>query len=354
MTDPTFANRPARDATIDIVRGMAVFTMVAANLAAAVLVKPHPFWFRFYGSFAAPIFVVLSGMMTARNARTKGRGFGYFFVRGLMLLATAGILDCAVWNVWPFMGMDVLCLLGVAMPIAYLAAKLPRSTRWLLMFGIFAVAPTLRRLLGYADYPTTITLAGDWHVVPNNPTGVIAHWIADGWFPLFPWLGLSIFGVQLAELRPRDEAGLRRWNREAIAAGVAYLIVGVGLWILFPSPMHVRGEYSEVFYPATDPYLVTAMGAILLLLLGIVPFLPERLLSPVFGVLGESALALYVLHFILIRFPAEALFEDEPFVGFLVVYACMLALLYLAAYGIRFAKEIWPRMPMPFRFLLGG
>lgn len=46
-----------RDKTIDILRGLAIFTMIAANISPYVLIEPHPFWFRLYGSFAAPLFI---------------------------------------------------------------------------------------------------------------------------------------------------------------------------------------------------------------------------------------------------------------------------------------------------------
>ncbi len=45
-----------RDKKIDILRGLAIFTMIAANISPYVLIEPHPFWFRLYGSFAAPLF----------------------------------------------------------------------------------------------------------------------------------------------------------------------------------------------------------------------------------------------------------------------------------------------------------
>ena len=48
-----------RDIAIDIVRGLAIFTMVAANMAAYVLAEPHPFGLRLYGTFAAPLFLSL-------------------------------------------------------------------------------------------------------------------------------------------------------------------------------------------------------------------------------------------------------------------------------------------------------
>jgi uncharacterized membrane protein YeiB len=49
-----------RDSSIDILRGIAILTMVAANLSAACLEQPPPLAFRFYGTFAAPLFMILA------------------------------------------------------------------------------------------------------------------------------------------------------------------------------------------------------------------------------------------------------------------------------------------------------
>ena len=59
-----------RDLSVDVLRGLAIVTMVAANLAAEMLRQPHPFWLRAYGSFAAPTFVVVAGMMVGFTTKT--------------------------------------------------------------------------------------------------------------------------------------------------------------------------------------------------------------------------------------------------------------------------------------------
>src|SRR5262249_37801344 len=95
-----------RDLTIDILRGLAVFTMVAANLAASALEGPHPLWFRLYGSFAAPLFVLLSGMMVAYTSRRQAHGLRYFASRGAVVVGIAALLEIAIWKFYPFMSVD--------------------------------------------------------------------------------------------------------------------------------------------------------------------------------------------------------------------------------------------------------
>src|SRR5260221_14240779 len=71
LSVPTHGPRK-RDRTIDTLPGLAIFIMTAANTAAAVLAEPHPFWLPACGSFATPVFVVLSGRMGGRRAEGKG------------------------------------------------------------------------------------------------------------------------------------------------------------------------------------------------------------------------------------------------------------------------------------------
>src|SRR3954467_15585140 len=69
-----------RLAWVDLLRGLAIASMVAANAGAQVLRAPHPLAFRLLGSLAAPTFVTLAGMMVAHATRAdrspRGSGTG--------------------------------------------------------------------------------------------------------------------------------------------------------------------------------------------------------------------------------------------------------------------------------------
>ncbi len=73
-----------RDVSIDITRGLAIFMMIMANALPYLLTTPVPFPVRLYGSFAAPIFVTLAGMMVALTK--KRHNFGYFLDRGAVIV----------------------------------------------------------------------------------------------------------------------------------------------------------------------------------------------------------------------------------------------------------------------------
>jgi uncharacterized membrane protein len=344
---------PRRDVAIDAIRGLAVFTMVAANLAASVLAKPHPHWFRFYGSFAAPTFVLLAGMMVARTGSTRGYGLIHFLKRGATILGIAALIEVAVWQVVPFTAVDVLYLIGIALPLTYLTLRVPHAVGWALAIGIFLVSEPLRQLFGYTDYPTTITLAGELYVTPQHPTSIVQHWLLDGWFPILPWLGFALLGSQLEFIRSGQGRDSKRWLQTSAWAGCALISIGWGWWRLVPDGMQTRGDYSEVFYPATLPFITTAVGIALTLFAVVDRSVTHAVWQP-FRLLGESALAIYILHFVLIRFLLAEFCEDETMGSFALFYAILIAALLLAAFALRRLKATWPRMPYPLNVLCGA
>ena len=191
-----------RDKTIDILRGLAIFTMVAANMAGPVLVEPHPFLFRFYGSFAAPLFILISGMMVALTTQTKGHNLKYFLIRGMLVITVGALIDVLIWKIYPFTTVDVLYLIGISLPLAYLFMRLNTPSQWLIVISIFFFTPFLQNIFGYADYPTEFFFPwGAPTIIIENQTNILTHWLVDGWFPIFPWLGFSLLGVILANLR---------------------------------------------------------------------------------------------------------------------------------------------------------
>jgi uncharacterized membrane protein len=208
--------RPARrDHSVDILRGWAIFTMIAANMAGSTLAEPHPFLFRFYGTFAAPTFILISGMMTATGCAKQDRGLRYYLVRGGLTMLFGAMLDWGLWRNLPFVEVDVLYLLGLAMPIVYLAMKVGHATRWILMAALFAAAPLMQLALGYQPFP----LGADGEA---DAWTIARHWMVDGWFPAFPWLGFALLGANLAEPRRR----LGDFRKTAFLLGSLALLIG--------------------------------------------------------------------------------------------------------------------------------
>ncbi len=177
----------------------------------------------------------------------------------------------------------------------------------------------------------------------------------DGWFPLFPWLGFSLLGVIFGEQRRKagSEFPSRSFGRKkSFLIGIVFMTIGSFVWWLLPGKLLTRGGYSELFYPPTIGYIITAVGMISLLS-AIVGEKHSGVYSPV-KALGESALFIYIFHNALIEYVISSAWPKEELQTFLIVYVSFLFLLILVAYGLRAVKIKWNGAPSFIRFLLGA
>jgi surface polysaccharide O-acyltransferase-like enzyme len=250
------------------------------------------------------------------------------------------------------MSVDVLYLIGVSLPLVYLALRMSGAARWTIIAVIFLFTPILQQILGYADYPTEVALSHD----PSDAvdaTSIFNHWLLDGWFPLFPWLGFALLGAELADLRVRQTVRNLGWIRGALATGLGIFGCGVLIWWLYPGDLLTRGGYSELFYPPTPGFIITAVG-LAMMLLATIDWNPGLALYRPLRLLGESALLMYLLHIVLIKYVVAPEWEDAPLETFMVLYAGMVVGLLLVAYAGRGVKARWHHLPLPVRVLLGN
>jgi len=344
-----------RDRTIDILRGLAVFTMVAANLAGSLLAEPHPFGLRLYGSFAAPLFILISGMMVAFTAQTKEYELRYFLLRGALILMVGVLIDVVIWNVCPFMDYDVLYLIGFSVPLAFLYLHLGRPFQWVVIVLIFLLTPFLQKILGYTEYVNLISLWGKpIEPVPvKTQTGIFNHWIVDGWFPLFPWLGFAFLGVNFANQRWKYRIFNTFGKRTILLWGLGILTLGSVIWGLYPGSLLTREEAIELFYPPALGYIITTIGLILTLFF-IVDWKPSLFIYKPLRALGESSLLMYIIHIPLIEYVISPLWSKQNVQAFLLIYIGLTLLLILIAFGLRDLKRKLKNRPFIIRFLLGG
>ena len=340
-----------RDISVDVVRGLAILTMVAANVGGMALEEPHPFWFRLYGTFAAPLFIMMSGMMVVRTAAATDRGLKYYLVRGGMVMLVGVLLDIIVWQIYPFISVDVLYLIGLSLPIAYLAARTPAVCQWGAALGIVVATPMLQYALGYADFPREITLAGDLTQAPNH-VSVLNHWLVDGWFPVFPWLAFSLFGAALGGLRARSNSAAGFATIRGAGAAFVVLAGGIFLWWQNPGALLTRQGYSELFYPPTIGYILTAAG-VAILAFSFVDLKPALFLYAPLQALGEASLFMYILHLTVGEYVILPITGKNDRVEFLTIYVVLMAVLIAVAYGLRLGRAQWRSRPFLVRFLIG-
>lgn len=171
----------------------------------------------------------------------------------------------------------------------------------------------------------------------------------DGWFPVFPWLGVGILGAALGAFR--QEHGLAVFARKVAWLGALLLATGVViLWMTAPEHRTSAG-FAELFYPPTLGVLFATLGpelCLIVLLSGGVRSRTWRALA----VYGRAALAMYVAHLAIIAFVLKPWFEHESLLTFGAVYLAHAVVLWWLALAIR---RLWPA-PRSFwgRLLLGS
>lgn len=131
-----------------------------------------------------------------------------------------------------------------------------------------------------------------------------------------------------------------------------------------PGPSRLGWEWfrTQVGFFAGDPTLDTGLtvGFVMTgfgLMLAILGMIRRQSHTPVYAPirwLGEASLAMYILHFVLIRFVVMPRFQGKPLPEFLAVSTVTTLALVAVALGLRELKQRWPNRPYAVRFLLGG
>lgn len=345
-------NYQYRDVSIDILRGLAILLMVAAHVRDNILIRPHPTWLCF-GSYAAPLFIFISGMMVALTTKTKEHNLKYFILRGLTIIAFGAFVDLFIWKIYPLLSMDVLYLIGFSIPLAYMFLHLNNWYQWIIVIFVFLLTPVFQKVLGYTDYPTEIYLWENFEILFENPIKILKHWIIDGWFPIFPWLGFSFLGVIFANFRWKNRSTNLFCKKSFFFVGLSLFIIGCLLWKIYPVKLIYRESEAYLFYPPTPPYILTAIGVILILF-SIVDYKSSLVIYRPLHILGKSSLFIYILHLFFIEYIIKPFWSETDFQTCFIIFLILLCVLILIAYGLEIFKNKWKVRFFIIRVLIGA
>jgi uncharacterized membrane protein len=345
------AQHVERDYGIDALRGLAIVAMVASHLAREVLSPPHPLWLRVFGSLAAPLFITLAGMLAAQTGANKRHPPGYYLQRGGAILALAALIDVLLWGIYPFVGCDVLYLIGVAVPLAACFSRLSLFWQACTMTSVCLLPEVLRPLVGYPDTVFAVALNESPRQIVAGAGVIVQQWLLTGWFPLLPWLAFSFLGAWLFRWRQGAQ------GRFAVQAGwTALFLMAAGFaWAyLLPTRLAERAGYPELFYPPTLAFLLLAAGAVLALLAQAGAAWLKASLPLV--QLGRCPVLMYVVHLVILRWLLGPLLGEVGMTVYLITYAALLLILVGAAGAVDLAKQrvAHRQLPLMLRLLLGS
>lgn len=311
--------------------------------------------FRLYGTFAAPLFVMLAGMMVVITG-AKHAAFRHYFKRGLLIVICGCLLDVLVWQIYPFLGYDILYLTGLCIPVVHLISKYCTiSARIIILSLLIALTPVLQTLFDYREE----LLSQDIAAFPFSAylelllsKSTAQRFLLDGWFPVMPWLSFAITGSVLGSLYMQ---GYSFVSKRFLATGIALFSIGVALWLAQNPHLVIREGYSELFYPPTTGYLFTATG---LIFLGFycVETTKQLAVHTVFLKLGHASLFMYIFHqvvLVLILKPVEFL-NDQPLSTFILTYLVVIAIMVAAGHILIRIKQNHKNPPFIMGFIIGS
>lgn len=329
---------------LDVIRGLAICTMLVANSAATFLEPEHPFWFRLIGTFAAPTFICMAGYLLGRGLIKEPASFQKSMYRGLLTLGIAASIDAFVWRTMPFTTFDVLYVIGFGICLFPLFSKLSKKASLLLCLAIL-ILPQLIFRNEYCPEISSLTL-------DKVPFSTILHSVQtlflDGWFPLFPWIGLMYFAVWVGRYstEPKNQ-------KNGIRFILSLVIFIGGIVALYFQDKITRDGYSELFYPPDFIYMLTAISLLSMIWQKTQVFNKNWLIPLTW--LGRSSLFFYILHCILIKYLLPIIF---PFVdeNYALLLGAFNTLLFIIGYIINKLKQFafWEKLPWLFRFILGN
>ena len=289
---------------IDVLRGLAVCLMIEQHLGVwtADHIYRYPLLYALngLGGMAAPLFVTLAGFGAALTAVRHDSPVRVFLLRGIMIMGFGYLLNLLVPSWFSPGSFYVLHLIGAALILTPALKRLNAAGLVTAAMGVLILTVMIQYLL---HTPIVITnhRMGDVHM----QGGVFRLILAEGHFPLFPWLAFFMAGMA---------AGI--WHNSGKKRRILQLgFVGWGCSALIPLMPHVIPALKETgsiyrffrflprFYPALPPITLFLMASALILLYLTISYghLFQKKGFDILESLGRTSLTLLTVHVVCFR-----------------------------------------------------
>jgi uncharacterized membrane protein len=326
---------------IDALRGLAVLLMITQHVAYWLVSSGHRnHWVVLFtgalGGMAAPIFVLLAGVGVVLTAQRHDASDRLLVLRGATIIGFGYLMNFLTPHWFSMGSWYVLHLIGIALISAPLLRRV--STPWLLaLLAVVLVATIL--IQNHLDTP--FRLFNDDMAAPKKPGGVLRFAVAEGFFPIFPWLAFFMAGIAAGRWKL---VGQTQYIWRLAAVMIALLAVLTGL---FAAGVDVARDskwirfflFKSTFYPALTPItlLLISVALLFVYVFGRI----ERRFS--FGsshalvCLGRASLTFLILHVAIIRESAYyfGFWKSLPALATLIIVALLLIGFSLAAIAWR-------------------
>jgi uncharacterized membrane protein len=231
----------------------------------------------------------------------SGRKSEQVWKRSIQIIFIGVFIDLFIWQINPFATYDVLYLIGLSSIIVWYLGRLKSNfVKCSISLLIFCIH--LFFLSFYQFEMSDIPISEFPRAYSFN--GTLKRLFLDGWFPIFPWLGISFLGYLSFAHRSFFES--RKNN---------YLFFGILSLLLFPfsilfgAPIQaIRGGYVELFYPVKNWFYFHLLGIFTIIIWGYsLKFDSLKLIRRI----GSFSLSIYLFHAIYIHY-ILSLFKQKP------------------------------------------
>jgi uncharacterized membrane protein YeiB len=303
--------------SIDLFRGFAILFMLAANAWPELYpFDETPILLRIVYSTAAPIFIFLSGV-SIRIVQESGKTSGQVWKRSLQIIFLGVLIDTLVWQINPFATYDVLYLIGFSSIVVWYVGRISSNPlKWSIALLLF-----LSHLFFLSEYQfemddVPISQFPDAYSFP----GTLKRLFLDGWFPIFPWLSVSLLGY----LSFANRAFFETKKQTLFILGITCLLLFPFSFLLGTTPQAIRGGYVELFYPVKNWFYVHLAGVFSIIIwsysLHIESFRWVRRI-------GSYSLSIYVFHTIYIHFLLPHFEQEASSFSWFILLALLASLL---------------------------
>lgn len=323
--------------SLDALRGLAVIFMITQHVAYWMVRSGSANdWLILLtgavGGLAAPFFVTLSGLGVTFLCRRHSTCDRLLVIRGAMIVGFGYLMNFLTPHWFSMGSWYVLHLIGLAMMMAPLLRRLPDGGVLALLAAVLVGTVLIQNSL-----ETPFRLFNNDMAVPKKPGGVWRFIVAEGFFPVFPWLAFFLAGMisgrWLLADRPR-----RIWQSAVVMIAVmatcsALYTAGIGFT---RDPRWIRLFFLKpTFYPALTPITLFLIAISLLFILFFVGLEKRIDLRPTnfLVCLGRASLTFLVVHVAAIREGALyfGIWKRMPTPAALLVVVLMLIFFSVAA-----------------------
>lgn len=312
--------------SLDALRGVAVIFMMEQHLGvwlwdpeqpgrSAIAQAPGYMAINGLGGLAAPTFITLAGVgcslfiatrLDPRVPRSPGRPLDIILVRrGLTLLGFGYLLNYLTPSWFSAGSWFVLHMMGFAIATAPLWRRLPGPALLAAEGVIFAAAVAVQSWLAT---PRLLDNARMRDL--ELPGGALRLALAEGQFPILPWLALFLVGLVVGRwLLAEHHQRVGALCRACLLAGVALVALDVAakelpaFAFLRQAPWWRVVRVTTSFFPAGPGIVLLLQAGVLLMLAVALHIERSRELDPRGWLvcLGRASLTLLLVHVVLFR-----------------------------------------------------